>query len=48
MVTGIISILVAVVVGFIAYKALMGIIRIGVMIAIIGVLGYLYSTGAFG
>ena len=48
MVTGVISIVVALVLAIVAYKVLMGIVRIGVIIAIIGVVGYLYSTGAFG
>ncbi|QUL38628.1 hypothetical protein [Erythrobacter sp. JK5] len=42
----ILSLLLALGLAFIAYKVLMGVIRIGVIIAIIAVLGYLYSSGA--
>ena len=46
--TGIASIVAALVLAFIAYKVLMGIIRVGVIVAIVGTVGYFYSTGAFG
>ncbi len=43
--SGIISILVALVLAFIAYKVLMGIVRVVVIVGIIATLGYLYSNG---
>ena len=46
MVSGILSIIVALVLAFIAYKLLMGVVRIAVIVAIVAGLGYLYSTGS--
>jgi hypothetical protein len=46
--TAIASLLGALVLAFIAYKMLMGFIRIGVIIGIIAVLGYLFASGSFG
>lgn len=45
-VTAAISLLGAVLLAFIAYKLLMGVIRIGVIILILGVLYALWSQGA--
>ena len=42
------SLLGAAVLAFIAYKLLMGVIRVGVILLIIGVLYALYSTGVIG
>lgn len=42
------SLLGAAVLAFIAYKLLMGVIRVGVILLIIGALYALYSTGAIG
>jgi hypothetical protein len=47
-VTAIGSILGALVLAFIAYKVLMGLVRVGVILLIIGVLYALYSTGVIG
>lgn len=46
--TTIISILVALVLAFIAFKVLMGLVRVGVFILILVVLATMYSQGAFG
>ena len=46
--TAIASILGACVLAFIAYKVLMGVMRVGVILLIIGVLYALYSTGVIG
>lgn len=42
------SLLGAAVLAFIAYKLLMGVIRVGVILLIIGALYALYSTGVIG
>jgi hypothetical protein len=47
-VTAIASLLGAAVLAFIAYKLLMGMVRVGVILLIIGVLYWLYTTGAIG
>lgn len=47
-VTAIASLLGAPVLAFIAYKVLMGMVRVGVILLIIGVLYALYSTGVIG
>ena len=44
--TAVVSLLGAVLLAFIAYKLLMGVIRIGVIILILGVLYALWSQGA--
>ncbi len=44
--TAVASLLGAAVLAFIAYKVLMGVIRIGVILLILGVLAWLWSTGA--
>ena len=46
--TAVASLLGAAVLAFIAYKLLMGVIRVGVILLIIGVLYALYSTGVIG
>ena len=46
--TAIASLLGAAVLAFIAYNLLMGMVRVGVILLIIGVLYWLYSTGAIG
>ena len=46
--TTIISILVALVLAFIAFKVLMGLVRVGVIILILVVLGTMVSQGALG
>ena len=46
--TTIASILVALVLAFIAFKVLMGLVRVGVIILILVVLGTMYSQGSFG
>ena len=46
--TAIASLLGAAVLAFIAYKVLMGLVRVGVILLIIGVLYALYSQGAIG
>jgi hypothetical protein len=47
-VTAVASLLGAAVLAFIAYKLLMGVIRVGVILLIIGALCALYSTGVIG
>jgi hypothetical protein len=47
-VTAIASLLGAAVLAFIAYKLLMGMMRVGVILLIIGVLYWLYSMGVIG
>jgi hypothetical protein len=47
-VTAVASLLGAAVLAFIAYKLLMGMVRVGVILLIIGVLYWLYSTGVIG
>jgi hypothetical protein len=47
-VTAIASLLGAAVLAFIAYKLLMGMMRVGVILIIIGVLYALYSQGVIG
>jgi hypothetical protein len=47
-VTAIASLLGALVLAFIAYKVLMGMVRVGVILLIIGVLYALYSAGVIG
>lgn len=46
--TAIASLVGAAVLAFIAYKLLMGVIRVGVILLIIGALYALYSTGMIG
>lgn len=46
--TAVASLLGALVLAFIAYKVLMGLVRVGVILLIIGVLYALYSTGMIG
>ena len=46
--TAVASLLGALVLAFIAYKVLMGLVRVGVILLIIGVLYALYSTGVIG
>ncbi|MEO0057932.1 MAG: hypothetical protein RIT17_1405 [Pseudomonadota bacterium] len=46
--TAIASLLGAAVLAFIAYKLLMGMMRVGVILLIIGVLYWLYSMGVIG
>ncbi len=46
--TTIVSILVALVLAFIAFKVLMGLVRVGVIILILVVLGTMVSQGSFG
>lgn len=46
--TTIVSILVALVLAFIAFKVLMGLVRVGVIILILVVLGTMVSQGALG
>ena len=46
--TTIVSILVALVLAFIAFKVLMGLVRVGVIILILVVLGTMVSHGALG
>jgi len=46
--TTIVSVLVALVLAFIAFKVLMGLVRVGVIILILVVLGTMYSQGSFG
>ena len=48
MVTEAVSIFGALLLAFIAYKVLMGLVRVGVILLIIGVLYALYSTGVIG
>jgi hypothetical protein len=47
-VTAIASLLGAAVLAFIAYKLLMGVVRVGVIILILGALYALYSMGVIG
>jgi hypothetical protein len=47
-VTAIISIIGALILAFIAYKVLMGLVRVGVIILIIAVLGGMWSMGMIG
>jgi hypothetical protein len=47
-VTTIVSILIALVLAFIAFKVLMGLMRVGVIIGILVVLAVMYSQGSFG
>jgi hypothetical protein len=47
-VTAVASLLGAAVLAFIAYKLLMGMMRVGVILVIIGVLYALYSQGVIG
>ncbi|AOL23432.1 hypothetical protein Ga0102493_112417 [Erythrobacter litoralis] len=44
----VVSIIGALVLAFIAYKVLMGLVRVGVIVAIIGVLFVLFQQGAIG
>jgi len=46
--TAVASLLGALVLAFIAYKGLMGMVRVGVILLIIAVLYALYSTGVIG
>ncbi|MFN4019245.1 MAG: hypothetical protein ACK4IC_01870 [Erythrobacter sp.] len=46
--TTVASFLGAAVLAFIAYKLLMGMVRVGVILLIIGVLYWLYTAGAIG
>ncbi|MFN3863084.1 MAG: hypothetical protein ACK4RT_02260 [Erythrobacter sp.] len=46
--TAVVSLLGAAVLAFIAYKLLMGMVRVGVILLIIGVFYWLYSMGAIG
>lgn len=46
--TAVASLLGAAVLAFIAYKLLMGMMRVGVILLIIGVLYWLYSMGVIG
>ena len=46
--TAVVSLLGAVLLAFIAYKLLMGMMRVGVILVIIGVLYALYSQGVIG
>ncbi|SHN53713.1 hypothetical protein SAMN02745193_01008 [Erythrobacter sanguineus] len=48
MVTAVASLLGAAVLAFIAYKALMGLMRVGVIILILGALYGLYDQGVIG
>jgi hypothetical protein len=47
-VTAAVSILGALLLAFIAYKVLMGLVRVGVIILILAVLGGMWSMGSFG
>lgn len=47
-VTAVVSLLGALLLAFIAYKLLMGVIRIGVILLIIAVVAGLWQTGAIG
>jgi len=47
-VTAIISIIGALILAFIAYKVLMGLVRVGVIILILAVLGGMWSMGMIG
>jgi hypothetical protein len=46
--TAVISIIGALILAYIAYKVLMGLVRVGVIIVIIAVLAGLWQQGAFG
>ncbi len=46
--TAIISIIGALILAFIAYKVLMGLVRVGVIILILAVLGGMWSMGMIG
>jgi hypothetical protein len=46
--TSLVYILGALLLGFIAFKVLMGVLRIGVIVLILGALAVAYSQGAFG
>ena len=46
--TAIISIIGALILAFIAYKVLMGLVRVGVIILILGVLAGMWSLGMIG
>jgi hypothetical protein len=46
-VTEVVSILVALVLAFIAFKVLMGLVRVGVILLIVAVLYGMWSQGAF-
>ena len=48
MVTAVVSILGALLLAFIAYKVLMGLVRVGVILLIIAVLAGLWQSGAIG
>ena len=48
MVTSVVSILGALLLAFIAYKVLMGLVRVGVILLIIAVLAGLWQSGAIG
>ena len=48
MVTAVVSILGALLLAFIAYKVLMGLVRVGVILLIIAVLAGLWQSGAVG
>jgi hypothetical protein len=46
--TAVVSILGALILAFIAYKVLMGLVRVGVIILILAVLAGLWQSGAIG
>ena len=46
--TSVVSILVAIVLAFIAFKVLMGLVRVGVILLIIAVAAWMWQSGAFG
>ncbi|GAA0766210.1 hypothetical protein GCM10009076_24060 [Erythrobacter ramosus] len=48
MVTAVVSIFGALLLAFIAYKVLMGLVRVGVILLIIAVLAGLWQSGAIG
>lgn len=48
MVTSVVSIFGALILAFIAYKVLMGLVRVGVILLIIAVLAGLWQSGAIG
>ena len=48
MVTEILPAVIAVIVAFIAYKVMMGVSRLLVILGVIAVVGYLYANGTFG
>lgn len=45
--TSVVSILVAIVLAFIAFKVLMGLVRVGVILLIIAVVAWMWQSGAF-